>query len=1107
MHVRENSPSDQSRSQGGAKGSRLGLESDTPGGPILVDALWEDGVTRWATRMAEEIHKVGRGEAARRDRDTVRERLLRANRAVAVVIGTVMVLALAALWQGMRATRLEKEARGEQQRAERAEEGARMDLWRALVAEARATRLGQTLDRRSSALESIRRAAQLFPTPELRAEAVATLALPVRRLEASVAIDASVTAQELDASLRFCALGFTNGDVAIRRLSDGVELWRRTLVQAEVVPDQGHVVSLDFSPDAGLLSVRHNRGALAVWRVAGGERAYVRDADELRRPASRGLFSSDGQFLVAPVFSPDGFEVMEARTGRTVAHFPEVGSFHHAAVRPGHRQFAAYDGTKVRLIDWEKRRTLLELPVPYGALRMAWSPDGRQLAIFGNSLELKVWDVEERRARTLRGHQDSVYEGMFDPTGERLAALSHDGVTRIWSLNDGRVLDTAADRRLIRWGVEGRTGWLVPRRSVDVWQEEPAAGCQRLGTGDVAFDPMLMDVSPDGRWAMAVVPSEGLRVWRVGGAGSSRWVPLRGIRSACFDSMTNRVHIIRDGRVGWAEVALAAAGEADDFRLGAVTEEALDLPEVDRIACAAGSSRRVCTSLLLGRVFLLGAPDSGELSAVPGIVHSGMVFTGGSARGAGPTALSPDGRWLVCGADGPNGTCVYDTRTGERVQMLEGRMKGAQFSPDGQFLVLSGPPECRVLRTEDWKELWKRPLESSVYQYHGSAAFSPDGSRLGFLIGLRRVALVESATGKEMAILEGASGAPVLALRWAAGADGGVLAAATRDPSISVWHPDALQRELRELGLDWAEAVSAVPKVGAALVVAPVAAASVVWTSVGILMTAGGVAAISLLFLRRHRSLIEDYAETEARSMKREQELEIEREVSRLKSSFVAMVSHEFRTPLGITMSAVELLRHYHDRLPPAKRAELLEDIHSSTRHMSGLMEQVLLLGRVEAGKLGMRAAPMHLVGLIEKLADESLSASDRKCPVNLEVRGALEPAVGDEALVRHIVGNLISNAVKYSLAGSPVDVLVEREGTMAVVTVRDRGIGIPEAELPQLFQAFHRATNVGEIPGSGLGLVIVKRCVDLHGGTIAVQSVVGKGTEFRVRLPVFGQA
>lgn len=1054
--------------------------------------------------MPEELQRVKLGEAARRDRDTVRERLLRANTAVAVVIGTVMVLAMAALWQGVRATRLEKEARVEQQRAARAEEGARTDLWRALVAEARGKRLGQTLDRRSQALESIRKAAQLFPTPELRAEAVATLSSPVRRIEASVAIDASVTAQELDGALRFCALGFANGDVVIRRLSDGAEIWRRTLVQADVTPDQGHVISLDFSPNAELLSVRHNRGALVVWRVASGERAYVRDADQLRRPASRGLFSSDGECLVAPVFLPDGFEVMEARTGKTVAHFPEVGSFHHAAVRPGRRQFAAYDGTKVRLLDWEKRRMVLELPVPYGALRMAWSPDGRHLAIFGNSLELKVWDVEERRARTLRGHQDSLYDGMFDPAGERLAALSQDGVTRIWSLNDGRVLDTAADRRLIRWGVGGRAGWLVPRRSVDVWQEEPAAGCQRLGTGEVSFDPMLMDVSRDGRWALTVVPSEGLRVWRVDGPGASQWLPLQGIRSACFDPGTNRVHLIRDGRVATAEYAEVSGTAGEGLRLGAVLDEALDLPEVDRIACAVASGRRVCTILPVGRVYLLGPPGSGDRAIVPAIEHSAMVFTGGTAHGAGALALSPDGRWLVCGADGLNGTWVYDTRTGERVQLLDDRMKGAQFSPDGRLLVLNGPPECRVLRTEDWKEIWKRPLESSLYQFHGSAAFSPDGSRLGFLVGPRRVALVEAATGKELVVLEGSSGAPVLALRWTPGRDGGALAAATRDLSISVWHPEALQRELRELGLDWATPVSAVPKVGAAAAADTSGLGSIVWTSVGILMTAGGVAGISLLFLRRHRSLIEDYAETEARSLKREQELEIEREVSRLKSSFVAMVSHEFRTPLGITMSAVELLRHYHDRLTPVKRAELLEDIHSSTRHMSGLMEQVLLLGRVEAGKLGMKPAPMNVVGLIEKLADESLSASDRKCPVNLEVRGKLEGAEGDEALVRHIVGNLVSNAVKYSPAGSPVDVLLEREGPMAVVTVRDRGIGIPEPELPQLFQAFHRATNVGEIPGSGLGLVIVKRCVDLHGGTISVQSTVGKGTEFRVRLPVF---
>src|SRR5574341_153574 len=98
------------------------------------------------------------------------------------------------------------------------------------------------------------------------------------------------------------------------------------------------------------------------------------------------------------------------------------------------------------------------------------------------------------------------------------------------------------------------------------------------------------------------------------------------------------------------------------------------------------------------------------------------------------------------------------------------------------------------------------------------------------------------------------------------------------------------------------------------------------------------------------------------------------------------MVSHEFRTPLGITMSAVERLRNHAKVLPESKQRELYEDIFGSTRHMAGLMEQVLLLGRVEAGKMGFRPAPLDLETLCQKLADESLSATNRRCPIHVEV-------------------------------------------------------------------------------------------------------------------------
>jgi len=233
--------------------------------------------------------------------------------------------------------------------------------------------------------------------------------------------------------------------------------------------------------------------------------------------------------------------------------------------------------------------------------------------------------------------------------------------------------------------------------------------------------------------------------------------------------------------------------------------------------------------------------------------------------------------------------------------------------------------------------------------------------------------------------------------------------------------------------------------------------------------------------------------------------LENERELSELRSRFTAIVSHEFRTPLGIIMSAVELLRNYHERLDPARRGELFEDIHVATRRMGSLMEQVLVLGGADAGKLAFSPEPIDLQGLCLKLVDESLSATARKCPVEPRLDPEMEGAVGSESLLRHIFSNLLSNAAKYSPAGSPVEFIVQREENEAVFVVRDRGIGIPPEDQARVFEAFHRAGNVADVPGSGLGLLITKRCVELHGGSIGFHSRAGEGTCFTVRLPVFG--
>lgn len=230
-----------------------------------------------------------------------------------------------------------------------------------------------------------------------------------------------------------------------------------------------------------------------------------------------------------------------------------------------------------------------------------------------------------------------------------------------------------------------------------------------------------------------------------------------------------------------------------------------------------------------------------------------------------------------------------------------------------------------------------------------------------------------------------------------------------------------------------------------------------------------------------------------------------EKELGQLRSNFVSMVSHEFRTPLGVIQSSAEILEDYFHQLQPMERQQHLQSIHKNTRRMAMLMEEVLLFGRFEAGKMDFRPVPIDLAALAGRVIQEVLSSTEQRCPISLQLPDPFPSAAqADERLVRHILTNLLANAVKYSDPGQPVCLCIRSERGDAVLSVRDKGVGIPEPERERLFQAFFRASNVGDRPGTGLGLVIVKRCVDLHRGSIAVESAPGQGTTFTVRLPLF---
>jgi PAS domain S-box-containing protein len=234
--------------------------------------------------------------------------------------------------------------------------------------------------------------------------------------------------------------------------------------------------------------------------------------------------------------------------------------------------------------------------------------------------------------------------------------------------------------------------------------------------------------------------------------------------------------------------------------------------------------------------------------------------------------------------------------------------------------------------------------------------------------------------------------------------------------------------------------------------------------------------------------------------------LEREKELSQLKSNFVSMVSHEFRTPLGIIQSSGELLRDFYRKMCAEERDEQLESIIRNTRRMGAMMEEILILSRLDAGKLDFLPAPLDLEGFCRRVVDEVLSATNQRCPIVLSLDPAMPTAEADERLLGHIFTNLLSNAVKYSETGMSVQFSISREGPNAVCVIRDQGIGISEDDQAGLFTAFHRGANVGNRSGTGLGLVLVKRCAELHNGQVKIQSALGSGTTVTINLPAFNE-
>ncbi|MBE9005679.1 PAS domain S-box protein [Fortiea sp. LEGE XX443] len=231
--------------------------------------------------------------------------------------------------------------------------------------------------------------------------------------------------------------------------------------------------------------------------------------------------------------------------------------------------------------------------------------------------------------------------------------------------------------------------------------------------------------------------------------------------------------------------------------------------------------------------------------------------------------------------------------------------------------------------------------------------------------------------------------------------------------------------------------------------------------------------------------------------------LEKEKELNELKSRFISMTSHEFRTPLSTILSSSELLEHYRYKWTEEKQITHLHRIQSAVKRINEMLNDVLVIGKAEAGKLDYEPTAFDLVAYCSHIIEEAQINQSNRCSISFTSQYSSISCWMDDKLLGHILNNLLSNAIKYSPQGSNVNFNLTCEDGQAVLEIQDQGIGIPQEDLPHLFESFHRAKNVGNILGTGLGLAIVKKCVDIHKGKIAVTSSLEVGTTFTVTLPL----
>jgi len=252
----------------------------------------------------------------------------------------------------------------------------------------------------------------------------------------------------------------------------------------------------------------------------------------------------------------------------------------------------------------------------------------------------------------------------------------------------------------------------------------------------------------------------------------------------------------------------------------------------------------------------------------------------------------------------------------------------------------------------------------------------------------------------------------------------------------------------------------------------------------------------------RTQSLKDSLNELQQAKEEVSQSLEKEKELSQLKSRFVSMASHEFRTPLSSIQLSAVLIEKYSQQFTNANIEKHIAKIKNSVNNLTSILNDFLSLEKLEAGKVEPVFIPFDVVQFSEEITEEMQLIAKQNQNIIYQHTGTFSMVKLDQSLLKNCIINLVSNAIKYSGENTFIEFNTELTENALIVTVKDNGIGIPEEDQKHLFEAFFRAHNTGNIPGTGLGLNIVTRYARLMNGQIKFQSNVNEGTSFSLTFP-----